>query len=144
MSIKYICDKKKKLTISVWHHHVTFEQWKKNVEKLLADPDFIHTNKQIVDIHIGSADISIGEEEIKQVLQYILKHPELVVGRKIAIIAGKEFHRSTMFTHFARSQSLNTIVFNDLHTACKWLGIDRQEAELTIEQIRKDLDRSTQ
>ncbi|MFA5833298.1 MAG: hypothetical protein WDA22_07475 [Bacteroidota bacterium] len=144
VSIQYNIQKEKNLIISLWHHNVTFDQWMNNVKKLIVEPDFKQAVKQIVDIHIGSADISIGQEEIKQVVDFIAQHPEVILGRKIAIVAGKEFNRSSFFTQLARSQFLNAIVFNDLQTACKWLGVDRQEAEVSIERIRKELQQETQ
>ena len=139
MSIGYTCIMDKKLVVSVWDGNVTLDQWRENLDRLLADPDFPATRINIVDMRFGHPDITIGEGEIQQVIDFLATHQEKIAGRKIAIVAGEDFKKSKFFESLAGNLLIKVIVFNFLHGACSWLGIDPRETEEAIQQIRERL-----
>ena len=136
MSIGYTCIMDKKLVVSVWDGNVTLDQWRENLDRLLADPDFPATRINIVDMRFGHPDHTIGEGEIQQVIDFLATHQEKIAGRKIAIVAGEDFTKPKYFERLAESLLAKVIVFNFLHSACSWLGADPKETEQTMEQIR--------
>ena len=81
------------------------------------------------------ADLSIDESGIKQAAEFIGSNLLKTTGRRVAVVAGKEFDRSKLFENLVKSHLLNVIVFNDLSTACTWLGIDTMETQQEIQQI---------
>jgi hypothetical protein len=62
-----------------------------------------------------------------------------IAGSKVAFVADAAFEKSSTFRRFMSIYPLSMIVFNDLDTACTWLGIDLHETERMIEEIRHDL-----
>lgn len=38
-----------------------------------------------------------------------------------------------------RKVGVTTVVFNDVHTACAWLGVDTNETLVTINELRNEL-----
>jgi hypothetical protein len=84
----------------------------------------------------GECQASIGKAEIKQVSAiYRTKSDKLAVG-KSAVVAGKSFQKTPLYELFASRHGLRVIVFNDIGTACKWLGMDPKEAEQTVKLLR--------
>jgi hypothetical protein len=79
MSIGYVVDGEENLIISVWNEVVTFDAWSSNVQQLVNDPKFSSANKYLVDMRFGSADLTIGEKQIKDMAKLIerrnLKNP---------------------------------------------------------------------
>ena len=136
MSIGYKFIKEKHLNISVWDGKVTLDEWLDNLRQIISGPDFPTTLMQIADLRSAAADPSIDERGIKQAAELIGTHTVNRTGKKIAIVAGKEFKRSKMFENLVKIHFWNAIVFNDLSTACTWLGIDTMETQQEIEQIR--------
>ena len=136
MSIGFKFIKEKRLGISVWHGKVTLAEWLDNLRRIISDPDFPSTRMQVVDLRSATGDPSIDESGIKQAAEFIGSDPVKTTGRKVAVVAGKEFNRSKLFENLVKSHFQNVIVFNDLPTACTWLGIDTIETQQEIEQIR--------
>jgi hypothetical protein len=139
MNIGYVCLPRKALVISVWGKNVTLDQWYANIRKQIADPGFAQTKVHLVDVSRGTADPSIGEAEIQGVLDFISGSGAPTAGRKIAIVAGEEFARLRLYERLAEPLQLNVIVFNDLGTACTWLGIDPREVEIEIRKLRAEI-----
>lgn len=134
---------RKALVISVWDGVVSFEDWKTNVRNLMADPDFSKTRMHLTDLRFGSSDGSVGENEIREMVDYIGRSDASAAGRKIAILGGDEFEKSRLFERLAEPLGINVIVFNELARACTWLGIDLKKTERQIEELRASLRAST-
>ena len=77
-----------------------------------------------------------SERAVKEVSAiYRTKGNRLVAG-KSSIVAGKSFQKTPLYGLFASRHGLKVIIFNDIGTACKWLGIDPKEAEQMVEVLR--------
>src|SRR5205085_6519275 len=121
MSIGYVAVPRKGLVVSVWDGKVTFEDWMANVRNIMADPDFTKTRMHLTDLRNGISDESIGENEIRQMIDYLGRSDKAVAGRKLAVLGGNEFEKSRLYERLAEPLGLNVIVFNDLARACTWL-----------------------
>ena len=55
---------------------------------------------------------------------------------RVAIVAGDDWERPRLAEAALKSISVTAIVFNDLTTACTWLGIDAAEAAADMERTR--------
>jgi hypothetical protein len=51
-------------------------------------------------------------------------------------VASKSFQKTPLYGLFASRHGLRVIVFNDIETACKWLGTDPKEAEQMVKLLR--------
>jgi hypothetical protein len=136
MGIAYCCDKNKGITYEVWDGVVTGAQWLEHARSQVADRDWFAGSRSLTDLESVSADTSIGKAEIKQVAAIYGAHVKKIVTGKAAVVANKAFQQSPLFELFTSKHGLRLIVFNDVGTACKWLGIDAKEAEQSIKQLR--------
>ena len=142
MSVDSACLKDEHVAISLWQGEVTHEQWIRNVARVLADPDLPTTSMHLVDLRSVDAT-TIGEPEIKDVVGFLQSQGERIKGRRIAIVATSEFNKSILFQRLMGHQFLNTIVFNELQTACTWLNLDAKRMERAIEDLRRKISGGT-
>jgi hypothetical protein len=122
------------LMIEAWAGAITLEEFLEHERRHLQDPKFPISAKILVDITRASFDLSIGESEIQSFVDLYRHHRDKVAGARIAIVAGKDFGRASLYGRMAEKHMINVIVFNSLQSACVWLGIDTKE-------IRQELDR---
>jgi hypothetical protein len=136
MGIAYSCDKARGISYEVWEGVVTGDEWVQHVRRQVADRDWPAGDKSLTDLQLVSERSSIGKAEIKQASAvYRTKGDKLAAGRS-AVVVGKSFQKSPLFELFASRHGLRVIVFNDIGTACKWLGIDSKEAEQMVKLLR--------
>ena len=139
MNIGYVWDAEENLIISIWNGIVTFNEWRSNVERLLNDPKFSSTNKYLVDMRFGSADSSIGKEQIQEMASLIESKVKKILNMKLAIVGTKEFEKSLLFRSFMQPEALAVIAFSDMRIACTWLEIDLAKTEEKINDLREKL-----
>ena len=90
----------------------------------------------LTDLQLVSESSSIGKAAVKEVSAiYQTKSNKLAAG-KSAVVADKSFQKTPLYELFASRRGLRVIVFNDIGTACKWLGMDPKEAEQIVELLR--------
>jgi hypothetical protein len=124
------------ISYEVWEGVVTGDEWVQHVRRQVADRNWPAGDKSLTDLQLVSENTSIGKAEIKQVSAiYRTKSDKLAVG-KSAIVAGKSFQKTPLYGLFASRHGLKVIIFSDIGTACKWLGIDPKEAEQMVKLLR--------
>lgn len=136
MNKSYVFDEEQNLIISIWHGVVTFTEWQAKVNRLVHDPKFSVANKYLVDMRNGSADSSIGEEEIKEIADLIASKSKEKINMKMAIVGTKEFEKSLIFRSLMNPEIAAVIAFSDFNIACKWLEIDAIKTENEIQLLR--------
>lgn len=139
MSIGYICKPNVSLAICVWDGVVTWDDWQKNMLRLFNDPDYFSIQQQIVDLRFSSIDSSITVQKLRQMSDFMVSHRQDFSLRKLALVAGEEWAKLKDFESAVKTASVDAIVFNDVLTACRWLGADAADVEATIGQIRLKL-----
>jgi hypothetical protein len=123
------------LMIEVWVGAITLEEFLEHERRHLQDPKFPISAKIVVDITRASFDSSIGESEIQTFVDLYRHHREKVAGARIAIVAGKDFGRASLYGKMAEKHMINVIVFNGLESACVWLGVDTKAIRHDMDQI---------
>ena len=58
------------------------------------------------------------------------------VNAKVAVIPRENFQLAILYAHLAGARGVGSIAFNDLHTACLWLGIPYSDAQEGLTQAR--------
>jgi hypothetical protein len=58
---------------------------------------------------------------------------------KVAIVAGNEWDKPKLVEFALHAISVNSIVFNDLATACIWLGVNAEQVGAVTEELRRRL-----
>jgi len=133
MSNTYVI-KEPDLMIEAWVGGITLQEFLEHEKRHLQDPRFPISARILVDITRASFDPSIGESEIQSFVDLYRHHRDKVAGARIAIVAGKDFGRASLYGRMAEKHMINVIVFYGLQSACVWLGIDTKQA-------RRELDR---
>jgi hypothetical protein len=137
MPIRYACDPARCATFVCWDGPITIHLWKEHLQRMIADPAFDRTLNQLTDIRLAEIEDTIDDNSMLEVIRLMKHEPSRFTGRRIAIVAAKEFDRARHFERLAASLHANLIVFVDLQGACTWLGLDSAAAEATLKGLRR-------
>lgn len=136
MGIDYICKPNLKLTIAVWDGIVTWDYWRGHLHRMFSDPAYAPMQLQITDLRFSSISPTIADAEIQAMRELLADQRERVSLKKVAIVAGDEWRKLKLAEFALQTISVNSIVFNDLNTACLWLGVNVVEVGQDIKQLR--------
>ena len=129
MGIAYRCDKTLGLSVSVWDGEVSRADRKDHVAALASDPDWGATGLLLTDLTGVSAAM---RPSAKEVLEAAAEFSEKLAGQvrdaKWAMVAGETFVLAQRFGTYLEEEVRRLIVFNDVETACTWLGVDAAAA----------------
>jgi hypothetical protein len=106
---------------------------------MLIDPDYAPMQAQINDLRYSSISPTISNDQIQAMVDLIDSHRKNISLSKLAIVAGNEWNKLQLAALGLKNISINPIVFNDLETACLWLGFDVEEVGKDIQQLRLKL-----
>jgi hypothetical protein len=142
LGIAYRCDRNRGITYAVWDGVVTIDEWLQSVQRQLADRDWPAGRLYLSDLRFGSPHPSIKEAELQHMAELYGAHLErLKVVLKQAIVAPANFKEAMLFDRFISKFPIKIIVFNDVGTACTWLGTDVKDALEVLEHLRRTLRR---
>jgi hypothetical protein len=137
MSIMYSIDKEKGITFVLWGGMVTAVEFLAHVRRLTSDANWPPLKRlHLTDMRNISADSSIDRATLEEAAELFGKQTKKIANMKAAIMAQNEFDKAATFERYVFRYIPSVIVFNDLHTACLWLGINPEEAEGTLLQLR--------
>jgi hypothetical protein len=136
MRIDYICKPNLKLAIAVWDGSVTWDNWQAHLHRMFSDPAYAPMQIQITDLRFSSINPTISNDEIQAMRNLLADQRERISLNKVAIVAGDDWSKPKLAEFALQTISVNSIVFNDLNTACLWLGVNVVEVGQDIEQIR--------
>jgi hypothetical protein len=139
MGIAYVCKPNRKLAVVVWDGLVTSDAWREHLQRMLIDPNYAPMQSQITDLRYSSISPTISDDQIKAMVDLMESQRKNISLSKFAIVAGSEWNKPQLAAFGLKSISVNPIVFNDLETACLWLGVDGEEVGKDIQQLRLKL-----
>jgi len=140
MGILYHIDKEMGIAFTVWEGAVTEQEQMAHLNRIAADPSWSVKNRLLlVDLRTTNAYKNFDETTLKRVVAYLSERRANIANMKIAIVAHEAYEMSNLFQRLVKIFPLTVIVFNDLHTACTWLGMDAGKAEHTLQQLRSKL-----
>jgi len=141
MSIVYRIDKEKGITFVLWDGVVTADQFLAQVRRLTSDANWPPSRRlHLADLRSAAVDASIDEAILEDAAKLYAMHPNKIARIRAAIVAEEAFKKSLIFEHFvsrfAADSGASVIVFNMIDGACRWLGIDANQAEQTLRELR--------
>jgi hypothetical protein len=139
MGIAYSCDKNRGVSYEVWVGLVTGGDWVNHVRQQVSDPEWPAGDRSLTDVQQVSRDSSIGKAEMEQVTALYRAQPAKLAQGRAAVVASKDFELSPLFRIFTSRHGFRLIVFYDMALACKWLGLDANEAERSVARLRAKL-----
>ncbi len=138
MPIASRCEPDLRLVVDVYHGDVTVQDMRDHVSALLEDASWQTTTRSLSDMTAARL-MQFSDDERATMLSLFRARPLRLTGRQIAIVAGatsastaRDLERRAIDSLGARA-----IVFNDLTTACIWLGVDETKINSTLDQLRE-------
>jgi hypothetical protein len=136
MSIRYICKPELKLAVVVWDGVVTWDDWHAHLRRMFTDPVYAPIQSQFTDLRFSSISPTISNDQIQMMVDLIVDMRKKISLMKLAIVAGNDWDKPKLVEIALQPLSINSIVFNDLVTACLWLGVDVVKIGRDIQNIR--------
>ena len=136
MSILYEIDKQMEATFVVWDRRVSAQDFLNHANRLSSDANWPPPARlHLSDLRRASLDASMHEANLAQAASIYGRQPDKLVNMKVAIVASHEFERAVAFERLMERYGPRVIVFNQLETACSWLGIDVNEVGPRLFQL---------
>jgi hypothetical protein len=139
MGILHYSDIKKGIIYIVWDGEVTWDDWRKQIQTLLADPAWPVFPRFIADLWTVSDTSTIGYEEIDEAVSIFTSNQTALGNKRGAVVARDVFGKAGRFVKQIARFGTSMVVFNNLDTACLFLGIDLHETHQTLERLRATL-----
>ena len=138
MGIKYRAHVEKQIIFVVWDGVITADEWFEHIHRLITDPLWPSISAMLVDLQSITDLSSIEEAEIEHAVALFNSVPDSLSNKKVAVVAGNAFWKSRRFGELVSPFGPSVIVFNDMSTACMYLGIKLTEALKAIQELRDD------
>jgi hypothetical protein len=140
MGIAYRCNVATGLSVEVWDGDVTLDEARRHVGTLASDPSWAASRRVVTDLTGVSAASRPGPDEIAELADAFLQRLAYLVGDvKWSIIAAEAFDQALGFAAHIRHEVRRMIVFNNLVTACVWLGLESNDVQPVIDDLRGQL-----
>lgn len=134
MPIGYRIDTSQGLTIGVWHGALSADDIAVATEELFADPDWPPVGrKHLTDL------TTLGATPDLEGLALMHKASGLASGVRLAVVASEHFDEARKYEQAVSAAGLTVIVFTHVHSACAWLGVDYESAQVAIGEVRRAL-----
>ena len=138
MGIKYRAHVEKQIIFVLWDGVITADEWFEHIDRLITDPLWPSISAMLVDLQSITDFSSIEEAEIEHAVALFNSVPDSLSNKKVAVVAGNAFWKSRRFGQLVSPFGPSVIVFNDMSTACVYMGIKPTEALKAIQQLRDD------
>lgn len=128
-----------RLLVEVWSGPITREDLMSHHERYLNDAGIVPGRAEFVDITRASGP-RIGEEEIEQFVDGYRAHSAKMINTNIAIVAsGAGFDQALMYERMSTPHLITVVVFNEINTACTWLGADEREVRALVRDVLAEM-----
>ena len=138
MGIRYRVHFEKKFVFVAWKGVISADEWFEHIGRLIADSHWPSISAMLVNLHSVTDISSIGEAEIQHAVSLFNSIPEALSNKRIAVVASDAFWKSRRFGQLIAPYGPSILVFNDLSTACIYLGIKLTDATKAIQELRSD------
>ncbi len=137
MGILYHMDHEKDVGYICWSGTVTAADFIAQARRNISDPDWPPQHGLLADLRHASVNASFDAAFAAQVVKLYLPLQVKVRGLRAAIVANSLFEKAKIFERIVSGYSPSVIVFNDLDTACVWLGVDVKTAKANLQLLRE-------
>ena len=128
-----------KLIVRVWTKQVSKREMLASNEDYLSDPAILPNRSELVDLTRATAP-HINEMELQQLVDRYRSHAEKMVNTSIAIVAtGEQFDQARIYEQLSTPHLVTVVVFNQVDTACTWLGVDETEIRGHVRDVLRDM-----
>jgi hypothetical protein len=139
MAIAYRCDPESELTVSVWDGPVSAKEWHAQLRRFREDPEAGATWKHLVDMRFGQGDSGFDAAAIQRGIDFMTHNVSQFAGMRLAVVSGTEHESVRFFGNLAEQAKVSVVAFQDLPSACAWLGVEPSRTVELIAAIRMDM-----
>jgi SpoU rRNA methylase family enzyme len=119
---------------------VTPEHWFPKAKSFAEHPAWPRTKRVLADLLSVQDTSSIGIPDLENAVKIFSAEPSLLAGKRMAIVAQKEFDKARQFGQLMGRFGMSVLVFTNLDTACTFLGLDTAYAYPMLADLHKQLD----
>jgi len=130
-------DEQKNLFIVLWHGVVKADEWFQYAPRLTSHPAWTTTSHILADLRYAEDTSTIGNEEIAQAVGIFSRDRSGLAGKQIAVVARDQFGKAQRFGALIARFGVSLVVFNNLDTACLFLGLDEGYANSKLHELRQ-------
>jgi hypothetical protein len=135
MAIAYRADRSHACTVSVWDGDVTADDVRHHLARLAVDEDWPAGPAHLTDLTtIKTADVPDPE-----LLALLYEGTTLAEDLKIAVVVRAEPRFEPALRYETATAKLAATTFDDLGTACRYLGVSAPAMQATIAELRQQL-----
>lgn len=124
----------------VWTGTVTPEEWFPKAKSFAVHPTWPRTSRVLADLLSVRDTSSIGIPDLEHAVRIFSAEPSYLPGKRMAILARNEFGKARHFGQLMGRFGMSVLVFNNLDTACLFLGLDVAYASPILADMHKQLD----
>ena len=139
MGIAYRLDPQLGCTVIVWDANVTPDEWRHHFKRMSDDPGFPPGPRVLADLSTAGGAPSFSSEVVGEMAVAWQTRTQRVGPIKLAIVPNGAWEKARELERATEGSGITTIVFNDVATACTWLGTGYDAARSIIDELRGDL-----
>jgi len=141
VSVIYSTDKRNNIIYIVWDGEINADTWLNQVSALSAEPDWPSISRVVNDTRTASTHVS--PDDIKNAAELFGVQPTALRNKQVAVIANHMFDTALEFSHLMEPYGVSMIIFNELNTACTFLGLHTPTASQRLDELRLQLRSSS-
>ncbi len=138
MPVVYRTDAPRGLTIAVIDGSVTHEEFHELARRQMDDAAW-HANRRLLTDARTAVTRHVSEEELHAFADLYAEMRRGDRPSRAAIVAHNDFDLAGRYGALRSSRRATMIAFNDVVTACAWLGVDIAAVRTTIAELRSEL-----
>jgi len=139
MGILHFSDGQRGIIYIVWDDVVTWQAWLNQIEKITSDPLWQSSHRFLADLRSVTDTSTIGLAEVAEAVKAFSADRNSLLYKRGAVIALNEFVRARTFADLLARFGTSVVIFNNLDTACLYLGLDVLETGRMLKGLRRQL-----
>jgi hypothetical protein len=127
------------VSVAVWAGFVSDEETENHLAQLSRDPDWAKQGRILTDL-TGLAEESRPSDDRIAFTAEVFRSQigQRARAAKWAMVADITFEEATKFGEELADEAPRLIVFNDEAAACAWLGVDTNQIEALLKELRHE------
>ncbi len=128
------------LVVEFWAGAITGEEILEHEKIHLSDQSIKKNAKCLVDMRNITSELSM--KDIQEVAELNIACPDGPKHHKIAIVCtdSRVYRQSQMYELSLFKHDVSIITFTSLSVACAWLKVDVIDVEVTVDQLKNNLE----
>jgi hypothetical protein len=135
------CDATLRCTFVVWDADVTPEQWGDHLDRIIGDPLCPPGPLLLADLSTARGAPSITTDVIDEMARRWRAYLTDQGDMRWAIVPDGAWVKARRFEADVKGSNIHVTVFNEVWSACNWLGLDRDAALPILKDLREQLRR---